>query len=405
MLVSFTMENCASFQKPATLSMEATSIQMHALSLIERSGIKLLPVAAVYGANSSGKSNLLDGLVQLMQKIAGSDKLYILPFMLGEKAPETIKLQAVFLLCDKRYRLEVEMMLNTVVKETIYRVLTRTEKLLYCRKWQDDKYETELGESMKIADRKEIDYVASMENDQNALLVTALGKRGRIEAFAKLYQYSQCFAMHNENAVPHHREIQFRPDSGIDHYLEDAEKYVRYLSFVKLANPIIKQISKEKLNNAEQPGFRLRMTYTHQMKEIDMTLLESDGTMMAARLFPRIDTVLHEGGLLVVDELERSLHPLLMAYIVNLFTSPETNPGQGQLVFTTHNVVFMDKKYLRRDEIWFTEKDKQGCSSLYSLCDIKDVRSNSDYCKSYILGAFGTIPDLTEGCRDGKTEE
>lgn len=405
MLVSFKMENCASFQKPATLSMEATAIQMHALSLIEYGKTKLLPVAAIYGANASGKTNLLNGLVQLMKKISGSDKLYVLPCMLGEKLSKNISLQAVLLLRNKPYRIEVKMSLDTVVEEAFYSILTHKEKLLYRRRCLNGHYETELDSGLKESERREIEYVAGMENDQNTLLATALGKRGRIGPFAELYQYSQRFGMHNENAAKQHREIRFGPGSDIEQYLEDTDKYHRYLSFAKLANPMIQQLSKEELDNTDKPGFRLRMTYANQIKDVNLTPVESEGTMMAARLFPGIDTVLHEGGLLVVDELERSLHPLLMAYIVNLFTSPKTNPGKGQLVFTTHNVVFMDKKYLRRDEIWFTEKDNQGYSSLYSLNEIEGVRSNSDYCKSYILGAFGAIPNVIRECSDGETEE
>jgi len=87
------------------------------------------------------------------------------------------------------------------------------------------------------------------------------------------------------------------------------------------------------------------------------------------------------------------LHPSLLLDIINLFTNPETNPKHAQLICTMHNVILMDRRFLRRDEIWFVEKSKEGESVLYSLADYSDVRNDADFCKNYILGKYGAVPE------------
>ena len=410
MLVSFTLENCASFQEPATLSMEASSIKMHGLSLIKEGGETLLPVAAIYGANASGKSSLLNALVQLMKKIAGIEKVYVLPFLMDkENGPTPYRLEAVFLLCGRHYRLDLQCLLDTNLSESLYLVSGRKEKLLYCRRRMKGRFDIALGEGLNAGEKEEIRYVDEMEQEQESLLLTALGKRGKIDYCAALYRYARNAVMHREEGRLRYNNIYFDEESLVDAYLDDKERHGRYLDFVRLADPLIERLEKEEADKQPErprPKYRMHLSMTGQNEGIDMTTLESDGTLMAARLFPYIDKVLREGGLLVIDELERSLHPLLMAHVVNLFTAPDTNPGRGQLIFTTHNVLFMDRKHLRRDEIWFVEKDKAGRSSLYSLYDIEGVRSDRDYCKSYILGAFGAVPEqLFREARNGPAEE
>jgi hypothetical protein len=128
-----------------------------------------------------------------------------------------------------------------------------------------------------------------------------------------------------------------------------------------------------------------------------MSSFESKGVWTAMHLFPLVYSVLNFGGLLTVDEMENSLHPLMMAKIINMFTSPETNPGKGQLIFTTHNALLMDKTYFRQDEIVFvTKNNSNGLSTIYRLSDIDGVRSDLDFCKNYIYGSFGALPELEE---------
>ena len=116
-------------------------------------------------------------------------------------------------------------------------------------------------------------------------------------------------------------------------------------------------------------------------------------------LYPELQAVLQKGGVYFVDELNARLHPLLVRNFVLTFLNPEINVNHAQLVFTTHDTWQLSNQLLRRDEIWFTEKDADGVSTLYSLADFVDeaglrIRKDESYEKNYLLGKYGAIPTL-----------
>lgn len=118
-------------------------------------------------------------------------------------------------------------------------------------------------------------------------------------------------------------------------------------------------------------------------------------------LYPELQSVLTKGAVLFVDELNARLHPLLMRNILLLFLNPEINTNNAQLIFTTHDLIPMSNRLLRRDEIWFAEKDIDGASELYSLIEFKGetgkaVRKDVNYIKQYLLGNYGAIPLLKD---------
>lgn len=126
---------------------------------------------------------------------------------------------------------------------------------------------------------------------------------------------------------------------------------------------------------------------------------ESDGTLKMFALYPALQDTLENGGVLFVDELNARLHPLLVRSFLITFLNPTINTKNAQLVFTTHDSWQLSNNLLRRDEIWFTEKDKQGVSTLYSLADFIDedgakIRKDESYEKNYLLGKYGAIPTL-----------
>ena len=127
--------------------------------------------------------------------------------------------------------------------------------------------------------------------------------------------------------------------------------------------------------------------------------------MKMFHLFDFFMDALKSGMVLFVDELDAKLHPLLTRYIINLFHNPETNIGNGQLIYSTHDTVNLNKDTFRRDEIWFAEKNSEGVSELYSLSDYvvtdkngneKKVRNDATYSKDYLTGRYGAIPILKE---------
>lgn len=126
---------------------------------------------------------------------------------------------------------------------------------------------------------------------------------------------------------------------------------------------------------------------------------ESAGTLKMFALYQWVNDILQSGGVLVVDELNAKLHPLLVRVFTQTFLNKELNPNNAQLIFTTHDSWQLNANLLRRDEIWFTEKQDNGISQLYSLADFVDedgvkIRKDENYEKNYLLGKYGAIPTL-----------
>lgn len=135
------------------------------------------------------------------------------------------------------------------------------------------------------------------------------------------------------------------------------------------------------------------------METIPARLFESYGTVRFINEFPLVITAILSGGTLVVDEFDASLHPMALMNIINIFHNDEINRNNAQLIFNTHNPIFLDKNLYRRDEIKFVERDEEtGASSLYSLSDFKtygtEGRNNADYMKNYFLDRYGAIKDI-----------
>lgn len=418
MLISFSLENVYSFREESVLSMRASAIRAHKYSLIEARGKYYLPVAAIYGANASGKSNLLRALQYMMETIsnpdAASSTKQLIFFMFTKNITDMHpKLKLEFYLDGNLYEYRLTAELNYFIEEELLCTppAKNQPKALFSRKWDDAGGRWLLRESSNPFDKSqsavldEIQYVSSMANGQYELLLPALGKRGNFPIFSSIFLWAKRATAYQHPSAASIGVPSYHKTSEIVQILSGESKDIKekeeFLRFIQDINPLIRDASIGKVPTPGTDNFSLSWNYKTRptiLKEDTpvnelVSLYESRGVYLAADLFPSLYHTLHDGGLLIVDELESSLHPLLMARVINMFTDPETNPGRGQLVFTTHNALLMDKKYFRQDEIVFVEKDEQGCSSLYRLSDIDGVRSDLDFCKSYICGSFGAIPE------------
>lgn len=135
-----------------------------------------------------------------------------------------------------------------------------------------------------------------------------------------------------------------------------------------------------------------------EMAEIPLGT-ESAGTLKMFALYPELQDVLKKGSVFFIDELNARLHPLLVRNFLLTFLNPEINTNHAQLIFTTHDTWQLSNQLLRRDEVWFVEKDDQGISTLYSLADFVDedgarIRKDESYEKNYLIGKYGAIPSL-----------
>ena len=402
MLLQFRVKNYKSFAEEAVLDMTATPIREHASSLIDVNGNKVLPVAAIYGANASGKSNLLKAFSVMCGEVQGAlvmETEKTNPLITSYYFDEVMRKQPTefevsLSIDDEEYRYGFARNQSVVYEEWLfkkkYKKGTRAkEKTVYYRD------RTKLVTDITDADEKqEIEFVYSMVSS-GELMLTALGRRKK-SPYSKIYVWftSDCTYQYYGNETEERVTSYMVPSM-----LESNQKLFNELKkVISLFDPDICGLEVRKVvDGVFNTNYRL---YSQHKDSTGKTITtefesESDGTKKLFSLMFTLITNIDFGVVLFIDELDDKLHPLILRYIIRMFTDPNKNTGKSQLVFSSHNLICLDSADLRRDEIWFVEKNKQK-SELFSLYDFKEedssVRTDMNFGKNYLSGRFGAIP-------------
>ncbi|MGN1189609.1 MAG: ATP/GTP-binding protein, partial [Candidatus Ornithospirochaeta sp.] len=275
--------------------------------------------------------------------------------------------------------------------------------------------------SIFYRDHKEIDLDGIPNKNRDSLrigmtdktLLVSLGARLNVEKCRLVFLFFKSIDTVNfgepfeililSNTIPSHIEDDERVKKNVVKYLSAFDD-----SIVDLRVEVIRN-GDGKSHITIDAGHRI--IGTDEIRYIPLRL-ESAGTLKMFALYPFVQDVLENGGILFVDELNARLHPLLVRTFVQLFLNPNTNKHNAQIIFTTHDSWMLNNGMFRRDELWFTEK-KNGCSQLYSLAEFvdedgKSIRNDENYEKNYLLGKYGGIPSLKSldvfngGYDDGK---
>ncbi len=408
MLIRFSIENFRSIKNKINLDLIPSPSEEHIEDLIntgEESVELLSKVAVLYGANASGKSNILLGfgfmrfLLQSSHILSQNSKLNYQPFSFIEEKNMPTSFELYFILDGIRYlygfSYDSEKILEEYLhfypkgKSTIIFTRTNNEYDFGSFKSKLEKYKESttsnrffLSMASFLNDRTLspiFNYIQNIkyENDLKGALVETAEKLSGNDEF-KLKFISILKKMDID-----YLDIYSSVKKEIVHDNNISEA-LKKLSSLGGSNPgeLIKDIIQEKIE------IDIINTYPNNYK---MPLKqESDGVQKLFEILLPILELLENGGVLVLDELERSLHPLLSLKIVNLFI--KENPKNAQLIFSTHDSNLLDLSLFRRDQIWFTEKDKDYSTDLYSLYDIKNVRKDENVRKGYLQGKYGAIP-------------
>lgn len=390
MLVQFTLKNVLSFKEETTLDMTAiNAYKEHEGNLIDCGNKeKVLRVAAIYGANASGKSNLYFAMKCFQKIIAESFNNvengastaiteYYVPFSFEENR-ENSEFEIVEILGDYEYKYGFEYNAACIETEWLYRKNLQTNRTSII--FERTREQILFGSSV----RKECDVYKEQVPAETLVLSFFNRLKMKTDIFRTVY-----FGVMDTLVVP----TDFCEDMDfLKNFLPkiiDAEKdkLIKFLSAIDIGIQDIGYIEKEK-----EIVF-ITIHKGRDKKEYPLYLnAESEGTIKSIMLYIYACAAIQNDTSMFVDELNIKLHPLLLKFIIDLFYN---NNSKAQLIYTTHDTTLLDKKFFRRDQIWFVQKDEFGYSQISALSDFK-VRSDASFEKDYLAGVYGGIPYLKE---------
>lgn len=410
MLIRFRVENFRSIYTEQELSLVASPLSERAETLVhsDRYDLDLLRAAAVYGPNASGKSTLFNALDFMKTAVTESHRQWApespiprVPFALDPEAAKKPSVFVVDLLLDGvRYEYGFVADSSRFLEEWLYAYPKGRKQEWFTRDAAREK-EFNFSRLLPGANR-----TISVFTRPNSLFLSAAAQNNH-PVLEPIYKWFSNLVIIDEQArspfetaivhlcmdEPFRAVVQMMLRSadlgitGIDIIEEDLASFAQRYNLpmedpeVRKAFPTSQVGAGIQLRHRAGPGADVALPFDQ----------ESQGTRAMFSLAGVMITVLRAGAVLMVDELDRSLHPLLALTLVSVFTSPVTNPKNAQLIFNTHDTNLLDKSVLRRDQIWFTEKGDDGATRLFPLTDFR-ARKHENLERGYLQGRYGAVP-------------
>ena len=433
MILRFSVENWMSFRDKAILSMIASGEHQHRRRVphLAKYRTKILPITAIYGGNASGKTNLFSALRFAQDLVVNGVHIY-------EPIPiDTFRLDDE--LIGKPSRFSFELLINDIIfdfsfsathkailEERLVKITSSSEKVLYDRRGNSIDFHKSLAKDQYLR-------FAFKGTQDNQLFLTNT-------VFQKIARFKPIYDWFRNDLVLVAPDSRFGP-FGLYHYEEDLF-YDSISKTLPLLDTGITRLGNEEipLSNVDMPedweaslrkelkagmGFYVKenqgqgdhVIITREDNRLIARKLvtfhtkpdgteikfdaqdESDGSQRIMDLLPAFFSLMSRKAraVCVIDEIDRSLHALLVRQLLEQYLSHCSAETRSQLLMTTHDTQLMDQRLLRRDEIWITERDASGASKLFSFSEYKDVRYDKDIRKSYLQGRLGGIPRILSG--------
>lgn len=427
MLIEFSVENFRSIRDKQTLSMEAfgskflSDSNTFEVELAGGKSIRLLRSAVIYGANASGKSNLIRAFYNFWYLLTGT-------FKSGKGID-----------CYEPFKLD----LSSKTKPTYFKILfigknavkygyeiaygaeeITFEKLVYYPNGQpatlferSNSFEMDGFHLVTLKNKLEGKRFIKTNILKNQLFLSKFGENAH-QQLTPIYDYLSNIKIGNAFKNIALKKLE---KSIIDELRKPENQIIRTRlnNLIRIADTKIESVSVRELqeNDFDKLDFlpntlkdkfihdnQYTISAAHDVYEADTIVdttdidieEESVGTQILLSLGFLVLKTLESGGIFIFDELDNSLHPQLSGFLARLFNNSLINTRNSQIIFSTHEVLFLDRNTFRKDQIWFTEKDKKGVTELFSANDFEGVRDDMPFDKWYLAGKFGATPHILE---------
>jgi len=387
--------------------------------------LRLLKSTVLYGANASGKSNLLRGIqvlrnivVKSASRMQTGDKFPVEPFRLSSKSEkQPTSFEIIFICQNVRYEYGLSLTKERVYEEWLIAHPNESSQKWFSRKYSpdnpklqdDEEYEWSFGRGLK-GEKKRIQKLVR----DNSLFLSHAAQNNHPQLTGIFQWFQQKMNMLNPSSVT--KELTLHIFEENSNFRRKVVNFIRKADidifdiYIK-SNPIpdnFKFLFKQFVQEIEQKDGddsisdfidemqRFDIITIHEMNDSDNKIEfemsdESGGTQRLFEIAGVWLYVLQSGELLVIDELDTSLHPLLSQALVKMFHDPDINKNNAQLIFTTHDTTLLDEDIFRSDQIWLTQKERSMNTNIYSLLEF-NINEDESLQKGYQLGRYGAIP-------------
>lgn len=415
MLLTFKVKNFRSIKDEVILDLCATSDETMKSNAVFESGKKLLlKSVAIYGPNASGKSNILKSFfvfrMMVLESLLRSNATVDLPNEYFKLSSETenkpSSFEMTFLLDGEVFSYGFEMDKKKIYTEWLKQ--EKGKKTLFMRVGQkiesNKNYFQEASAALKNNTGERVLFlsVLSSNNQPISKKIVEFVKNTNLIIDANsgdTLNYSFGQFLNNPIMAKKMKDFIVKADFGVMN-IEASEKMVSAKQVQNMPDKFKELFFKEDSKIAERSIRFLHKKFGNNKEELksepfDFFNEESNGTQhMFALSAPLIDT-LDNGKILFIDEIDASLHPILCQYLISIFNSKDKNPNNAQLIFATHDISLMSDDFLRRDQIYFTDKNEKGATELFSLSDISE-RKGVDFAKRYLEGRYSALPYISD---------
>ena len=413
MILQFKAKNILSIRDEQTLDFTASADNTYEeYAVVKIKNVRISKLGVIYGPNASGKSNILKALFWLFKFMTNEDLRKqslgtgLIPFKMDKNSRnEHSFMSIIFYIDDSRYEYSIELDTERVYHEEMYYYPNSRKALVYERTWNQDKMSSAVTfgpllkltatqklfiESNCVANATVLSTYQNSNVDRNDMLDTIL-RYMKVQILASLDSNTDIVSFANDivkvvqESKPFIREMLVQADFNItDLYLKKKEKNERTITMTKKMDSeelVLEADSQEDLFFTHQTPF-----YTGDMNNAE----ESEGTLRMYCLSAIMYLLIKQNQILLSDEMENSLHYDLLTHIIKTFL---VNSERGQLIFSTHSLMLLDEEFIRRDMVYFTNKNEAGATEIYRAKDF-GLHKEVSILNAYRAGKLGAKPNL-----------